>query len=115
MRNQKKGRKLGRETGQRKALIKSLMNSFVKYGKIETTEAKAKELRPRIEKLITKAKLNNLANRRILARYFTPAITKKMMDEIGPRYKERKGGYTRITKLSPRAKDRSPMAIIEFV
>lgn len=115
MRHFKKGRKLSRKTGQRKALLRSLMNSLVKYGSIETTEAKAKELRPKIEKLVTKARINNLANRRLLARFFHKSLVKKMLDEIAPKYKERQGGYTRITKLGPRKHDASLMAKIEFV
>lgn len=115
MKHQSKGRKLGRKKDQRRALIKSLLNSLAKYGKIETTEAKAKELRPKIEKLVTRAKTNTLANRRILNRYLKETLTKKMIEEIGPRYKERKGGYTRIIKMGARRKDATPMAIIEFV
>jgi len=115
MKHRTKGRKLGREKDQKKALLRSLVNSFVKHGKIETTEAKAKELRPKIEKMITKAKTDNLTNRRLLARSLKNDLVKKMMSEIGPRYKERKGGYTRIIKLGPRVKDAASKALIEFV
>ncbi len=115
MRHAKKGRKLSRKTGQRKALLRSLMNSFVKYGSIETTEAKAKELRPKVEKLITKAKINSLVNRRFLAGFFHKTLVKKLIDDIAPKYKERNGGYTRIVKTGPRKHDASPMAKIEFV
>lgn len=106
---------MGRKKDQKKALFVSLSNSLIKYGKIKTTEAKAKELRPIIEKLITKAKKNTLANRRILAAYLSENTTKKIIDEISPKYKERDGGYTRITKMGPRQTDRSPMAVIELV
>jgi large subunit ribosomal protein L17 len=115
MKHRAKGRKLGRKRDQRKALLKSLMNSLVKYGKIETTEAKAKEIRPRIEKLVTKAKAGNLANRRLLMRYLQKDAVKKLMEETASRYKDRRGGYTRIIKLHPKQKDKSPTAMIEFV
>ncbi len=115
MQHRKRGRKLGREIGQRKALMRSLVNSLIKYEKIETTEAKAKELRPRIEKLITKAKINNLSNRRLLLKTITKTGVKKLIDEIAPKYKERPGGYTRITKLGQGRKDNSRLAKIEFV
>ncbi|MCF7835845.1 MAG: 50S ribosomal protein L17 [Candidatus Marinimicrobia bacterium] len=115
MKHQSKGRKLGRKKEQRIALLKSLSNSLIKHGKIKTTEAKAKELRPHIEKLITRSKEGTLANRRILTNHFSDNLVKKMIDEIGPKYKERNGGYTRITKLGPRLIDGSPMAIIELV
>lgn len=92
-----------------------LMNNFIKHGKMETTLAKAKETRPKIEKMVTRAQKDNLANRRFLLRYLSPMIVKKMMGEIGPRYATRKGGYTRIIKLVPRKGDAADKAIIEFV
>ena len=85
------------------------------HEKIKTTEAKAKELRVIAEKMITRAKNIDLANRRLLARELTPKMTKKIIDEIAPRYKERQGGYTRIIKLGPRSSDGAHMAIIELV
>jgi large subunit ribosomal protein L17 len=91
------------------------MNSLIMHGKIETTEAKAKEIRPKIEKLITKAKADNLANKRLLRARLRKETFQKLIKELRPRYKERKGGYTRIIKLSPRKGDRSRRAIIEFV
>ncbi len=115
MKHRAKNRKLGRKIGPRKALIKSLMNSFIEHEKIETTEAKAKELRPKIERLITKAKTDNLTTRRLLASKLTKEMTKKMIEEIGPKYKKREGGYTRIIKTIPRKGDGSKMAIIELV
>lgn len=115
MNHRTKGRKFGRTKDQRKAFIKSLMGNLVKNGRIRTTEARAKEIRRHIEKLITKSRIDNLTNRRILNQKLQKSEAKKMMDEIGPKYKERNGGYIRIIKLNPRPKDGSPMAIIEFV
>ncbi|MBU1160031.1 50S ribosomal protein L17 [Patescibacteria group bacterium] len=115
MRHKSKGRKLKRVRKQRKALLKGLAFNFIKHGKIKTTEAKAKELRPFVEKIISKAKVDNLSNRRIIIARLGENSVKKLFSEIGPRYKERKGGYTRITKLPPRKGDASKMAIIEFV
>jgi large subunit ribosomal protein L17 len=85
------------------------------HEKIKTTEAKAKELRSIAEKMITKAKNVDLANRRILAKNLTPTMTKKVIEEIAPKYSERSGGYTRIIKLGPRHTDGAHMAIIELV
>lgn len=115
MKHRSKGRKLGRKKDQRKALRKSLMDGLIEHGKIKTTEAKAKEIRPKIEKLVTKARLGTLANRRLLSEKLSSGATKKMMDEIGPKYKDCKGGYTRITKIGARKGDAAPMATIEFV
>jgi len=115
MRKLKKGRKLSRKRKQRKALLRSLARALFLKEKIKTTEAKAKEVRPFAEKLITKAKKGDLSSRRILLRYFSKDLVKKLVDEIGPRYKERKGGYTRIIKLGPRQSDGARMAIIELV
>lgn len=115
MKHQSKGRKLGRKKDQRKALRKSLMEGLVEHGKIKTTEAKAKEIRPKIEKLVSRARKDTLAGRRLLAKQLSAKSVKKMMGDIGPRYVERKGGYTRIIKMGARKGDSSPMAIIEFV
>jgi len=115
MNKRKKGRKLSRTSDQRRALKKSLARSLFIKGKIKTTEAKAKELRPFAEKLITRARKKDVNARRHLARYFDDKIVKKIVDEIAPRYKERPGGYTRITKLGPRQSDSAEMAIIELV
>ncbi len=101
---------------QRNALIKSLARSLVIHGKIETTLAKAKELRPFVEKLITKGKTGTLVARRtIIERLGAGQQVKILVEEIAPKYKERAGGYTRITKLPRREGDGSPMAQIEFV
>lgn len=115
MRKRKKGRKLSRKRDQRKALLKAEATALFLKEKIQTTEAKAKELAPFVEKQITKAKIGNLSAIRQLARYFSKKIIKKLFEEIGPRYKERKGGYTRIIKLGPRKSDGAKMAIIELV
>jgi len=115
MKHHSKIRKLGRKRDQRKALYKTLMSSLVKYGKIETTEAKAKEIRPTTEKLVTKARTKTLANQRILFKHLSKEAARKMINEIGSRYENKKGGYTRIIKLGPRRGDAAARAIIEFV
>ena len=116
MRHRKTTPKLSLKAGPRKALLRGLATSFVLKGKIKTTQAKAKVLRPIIEKYITKSKISNLATRRNLMEYFyDEKAVNKLLKEIGPKYKERKGGYTRIIKLLPRKGDSSKMAIIEFV
>ncbi len=117
MRHHNANRKFGRTKNQRHALIKSLALSLVKHEQIQTTEAKAKELRPFIEKIITKGKMATLkAERLVISRLLNRKTeVKKIFDEIVPKYADRKGGYTRIVKLPKRAGDASPMAIIEFV
>lgn len=115
MRKRKKGRKLHRKGDQRKALLKTLIQALFLKEKIKTTEAKAKEISPFAEKFITKAKKNTLHSRRFLARFFLEKVVKKLVDEIGPRYKERSGGYTRIIKLGRRKSDGAKMAIIELI
>ena len=115
MRKKNQGRKFSRKIGPRKALLRVLVNNFFLHEKIKTTEAKAKTLRSIAEKMITKAKNIDLANRRLLARDLTPNMTKKIVDEIAPMYKDRNGGYTRIIKLGPRNSDSAKMVIIELV
>jgi large subunit ribosomal protein L17 len=115
MRKLKKGRKFSRKRNQRKALLKSLVRSLFFKEKIKTTEAKAKETSMLVAKSITRAKKGDLASRRILAKYFSRDLVKKLVSEIGPRYKNRKGGYTRIVKLGPRKSDGAKMVIIELV
>jgi len=97
--------------------MEGLAVSLIRYGKIQTTEAKAKELRPFIEKLITRAKTDSLPARRIIIARLgnNKTATSKLFKDVGPKYKERNGGYTRIIKLPPRLSDGSKMAIIEFV
>lgn len=117
MRHGNHNRKFGRVTSQRDALLKGLVLALIKHGRIETTEAKAKELRPHIEKLITKANEGTLhSHRLILSRlYNLKAETKTLIEKIAPKYKGRTGGYTRITKLPQRLSDASKMSVIEFV
>jgi large subunit ribosomal protein L17 len=115
MRKRKFGRRLSRKTDQRKALLRSLANTLLLKEKIKTTEAKAKEVSFFVEKLITKAKIGNLSSKRFLSKFFSPKIVKKIINEIAPKYKERKGGYTRIIKLGPRKLDGARMVIIELV
>jgi large subunit ribosomal protein L17 len=115
MRKRKAGRKFHRETSQRKALLKSQVQSLVMKEKIKTTEAKAKELRMAVEKAITLGKKKTVQSKRQLAKIFDPETVKKLSDDLGSRYKERPGGYTRIIKLGQRKSDASKMAIIEFV
>lgn len=116
MKHQKKGRKFNRVKKVRTALMRSLAGNLILKEKIKTTEPKAKELRPYVEKLVTKARTDTVANRRLLnEKLGNTRQLNKLFKEIGPRYKERAGGYTRITKLPNRVSDGSPMAIIEFV
>lgn len=116
MRHRKQGKVLDRKVGPRRALIKNLVQSLVFYEKIKTTEAKAKAIRPVIEKMVTLAKEPTLANRRLLlSRLPTEGAVKKLLEVYGPRYKSRHGGYTRIIKLGSRQGDRAAVAQIEFV
>ncbi|MEX2010290.1 MAG: 50S ribosomal protein L17 [Parcubacteria group bacterium] len=115
MRHANANRKFGRKANQRKALMKSLARSLVLKKKIKTTEAKAKELRPYVEKLITLGKKETLASRRLLVSRVGPEAAKKIASGLSGEFKERKGGYTRITKMIRRRSDGSPMAVIEFV
>ncbi|TSC74727.1 MAG: large subunit ribosomal protein L17 [Parcubacteria group bacterium Gr01-1014_33] len=114
MRHLKKGRKFGRERDIRKALMKSLASSFFMAGRIETTEAKAKELRPMVEKIITRAKKETLANRRILGKLFSDKTTAHIFTHARA-FGNRNGGYTRIIKTARRRRDDARRAIIELV
>ncbi len=114
MRHLKKGRKFGRERGQRKALMKGLAGSFFMHGRIRTTEAKAKELRPFVEKSITRGKNPTLASRRLLIASFSPAIASRIIARAEA-MRDRKGGYTRVIKTGQRRSDGAHMAIIELV
>lgn len=116
MRHLKQGRKFHRERGQRNALLKGLASNLILKEKIETTEAKAKELRRFVERLVTIGKAQTLASLRILNARVPKVAAMKMYYQIAPRYKERKGGYTRIIKVGKKRKnDAAKMAIIEFV
>lgn len=117
MKHHRNFRKFGREKNQRKAFIKSLVLNLIQHGKIETTLARAKEIRGETERLITLAKVDSIARRRLIAaRIFNQEDkVKKLFSELAPKYKEVAGGYTRVIKLGHRIGDGSPMAIIEFV
>ena len=116
MRHKKKGKILGRKIGPRKALLRGLSLNLILHEKITTTEAKAKAAKPIIERLISRARENNLNNyRRINAFLQNREATKKMLEEIGPRYKERPGGYLRIIKIRLRRGDAAKMVILELV
>jgi large subunit ribosomal protein L17 len=109
-------RKFGREKTQRHALMRSLARNLIRDTQIKTTLAKAKELRPFVEKLVTKALVNTSTSRRLLSeRIQGDPEVKKLVDVIAPKYKTRKGGYTRIVRISNRDLDGSLMAIIQFV
>jgi large subunit ribosomal protein L17 len=115
MRHGNVNRKFGRKSGQRTALLKSLARNLVLRGKMKTTEAKAKEIRPLVEKLVTKAKTPTLANRRsLIVSLGTSAMAARLI-KTAEAYGERKGGYLRITKLGQRKGDAAKMAVIEFV
>ena len=116
MKHQDSKRILSRKTGPRKALLKGLVLSLVLHEKIKTTEAKAKSLRPLMERIITRAKMDNLRNRReILKKVIAQKAVKKLFEVIGPRYKDRQGGYLRIIKLKARKGDAAKIALIELV
>ena len=116
MRHAKAGRQLRRTSEQKLALMRNLATSLIEAGAIETTEAKAKELRPFVEKLITKAKRGTLHARRLAGRHVQKRETAdKLFREVGPRFATRPGGYTRILKTGHRRGDGAEMAIIELV
>jgi|SRR3989339_295749 len=115
MQKQKRGRQLSRKTDQRRALLKILAGNLILKERIKTTKAKAKETAPFVEKIITRAKKQNLASRRILVSLLSEKAATKAFKELGPRYLERKGGYTRIIKLGPRLSDATEMVILELV
>ena len=116
MRHRVAGRKLQRTSAHRTALFRNMSAALIKHEQITTTVAKAKELRPYVEKLVTLAKRGGLSNRRLAhARLLDDAQLVKLFDVLGPRYAGRNGGYTRIIKAGIRASDASPIAIIEFV
>jgi large subunit ribosomal protein L17 len=116
MRHRKAGRALRRTSEQKLALLRSLASSLIEHGAIETTEAKAKELRPFVEKLITKARTGTLHSRRLAARHVQKRETAdKLFQDIGPRFAKRAGGYTRILKTGHRKGDGAEMARIELI
>lgn len=110
-----KGRKLQLEAGPRRALIRAQVTSLVLHEQITTTEAKAKEVAPYFERLLTKAKKGDLHNRRQIRSFLlTDKATQKMVEEIAPAFKDRAGGYTRVVKLGNRQGDNAPMAAIQL-
>lgn len=109
-----KKRKFGRETIQRKALYKSLATALIEHGKIRTTAAKAKSLSDHFDKMVTVAKKQNLASRRLLQSQVGSKAVKKLFTEIAPGFADKKGGYTRIVRLGQRKSDGAEMAIIEL-
>ena len=116
MRHQKNKVTLDRKTAARRSLLANLAESLILYEKIKTTKAKAKALAPFIARLITKAKMQNLTGRRELMKtLYTENVIKKMMENIGPRYKDRAGGYTRIIMLRNRKGDGAEEVLIELV
>ena len=116
MRHGISGRKLGRKTGHRHALLRNLAAALIKHEQIKTTLPKAKELRPYVEKLITLAKRGGLSNRRLaMSRLGDEAQLKKLFDVLAERYGDRDGGYTRVLRAGVRAGDAVQMAIIELV
>ena len=119
MRHAKKGRKLNRTSSHRKALLSNLACSLVMHKSIRTTNAKAKEVRPFAERLVTYAKRNDLHGRRLIQKKIKGQLSKKianiLIHDIAPSYSERNGGYTRIIKLDNRKNDNAPVSIIEFV
>lgn len=109
-------RKLGRPTDQRRAMLRNLVTSFLKHGKIETTETRAKETKNLAEKMITLAKRGDLhARRQVLSFVTEEEVVKNLFDNIAPKYAERNGGYTRIYKVGPRRGDGAEVVILELV
>ena len=116
MRHRIAHRKLNRTASHRKAMFANMASSLIEHEQIVTTLPKAKELRPFVEKLVTLAKKGDLTSRRIaIARTRNKEMTKKLFDVLGPRYKDRQGGYIRVLKAGFRYGDNAPMAVIEFV
>jgi large subunit ribosomal protein L17 len=109
-------RKLNRTSAHRQAMLRNMMNSLIAHEAIKTTVPKAKELRRVVEPMITLARVDSVANRRLaFARLRDDASVKKLFTELGPRYKARPGGYTRILKMGFRVGDNAPMAFVELV
>jgi len=110
------GRKLSRPTDHRLSMIRNQITDLIRYEKIRTTEAKARELKREAEKVITLAKTNDVHHRRLaLTKVWDPRVVSKLFDELGPRIADRPGGYTRMIKLMPRKGDGAPMAMVELV
>lgn len=116
MRHRKQKKIFGRQTAPRRAMLENLATSLVLYEKVVTTEPKAKAIRPMVERLITRAKQKSVHNKQQLARILPDKkAVQKLLDVLGPRYKERAGGYSRIIKISQRQGDGAKMAQIELI
>lgn len=116
MRHRVAGRKFGRNTGQRRALLKGLAVSLILNERVTTTEAKAKTIRPVVEKLVTMSREDTVHHRKlVMSRIGSETATAKLFEVIGPRFEDQGGGYTRIYKVGQRKGDAAPMAMIEFV
>src|SRR5438128_6776662 len=116
MRHQRAGKKLGRDSAHRKALYSNLAGALIEHGRIKTTEAKAKAVRPVAEKMITLGRRGDIhARRQALAYLRSQEVVHKLFSEVAPRFADRPGGYSRIVKLGPRQGDAAPMAYLELV
>jgi large subunit ribosomal protein L17 len=116
MRHNKSGRKLGRNSGHRNAMLRNMVTSLLEHGRITTTDSRAKELRKLVDRMITLGKRGDLHARRQVSQVIrTRQVVAKLFDQIGPRFKDRPGGYTRIIKLGSRLGDNAPQSIIELV
>jgi len=116
MRHKLTGRRLGRNSATRRALFRIMVTDLLRHGQMKTTIAKAKEIRPLVEKMVTLGKKGTLHDRRQAAAFITDkSVVKTVFDDIAPRFKERPGGYTRITRLGVRAGDAAEMALIELI
>lgn len=116
MRHNVSGKRLRRNSAQRRALLRSQVTSLIERERIRTTLAKAKETRPLAEKMITLGRKNTIHARRLAGRFlYKKSAVKKLFDDVGPRFSERPGGYTRIIKLGPRSGDGAEMAFLELV
>jgi large subunit ribosomal protein L17 len=116
VRHQKAGRKLGRDSAHRKALYSNLAGALIEHGRVRTTEAKAKEVRPIVEKMITLGKRGDVhAHRQAVAFLRSKPVAHKLFAEVAPRFADREGGYTRVVKLGPRQGDAAAMAYLELV
>lgn len=116
MRHRIAGRKLSRPTAHRLAMLRGAVTDLLRHETIQTTEAKAREIKPLAEKVISRGKKGTLHQRRQAAAFLTDeGVVKKLFDELGPRFAERPGGYTRLVKTGPRKGDAAPMAVLELL
>lgn len=116
MRHRRAGRKLGRDSAHRKALYSNLASALIEHGRIKTTEAKAKEVRPIVEQMITLGKRGDVAaHRQAVAFLRSKSVAHMLFSEVAPRFADRPGGYTRVVKLGPRQGDAAQMAYLELV